>query len=90
MGHKSNAVEGNVGEFNMSTHMDDDKLVIFISTNVQQFIREQVALTDQPLVVAGCIGAQLRHLYVALIGEEDTRKVFEEMIKYKPEKLTMH
>jgi hypothetical protein len=86
-------VESNVGEFdmsNMSTHMDDDKLVIFISTNVQQFIKEQVALTDQPLVVAGCIGAQLRHLYVALIGEEDTCKVFEEMIKYKPEKPTMH
>ena len=79
-------MESNVGEFNMS----DEELLVFISTNVQQFIKEQVALTDRPIVVAGCIGAQLRHLYVALIGEEDTRKVFEEMIKFKPEKLTMH
>ena len=79
-------MESNVGEFNMS----DEELLVFISTNVQQFIKEQVVLTDRPIVVAGCIGAQLRHLYVALIGEEDTRKVFEEMIKFKPEKPIMH
>ena len=74
----------------MSVSMSDDELLVFISTNVQQFIKEQVALTDRPIVVAGCIGAQLRHLYVALIGEEDARKVFEEMSRFKPEKLTMH
>ena len=74
----------------MSVRMSDDELLVFITGNVQKFITEQMALTDQPLVVAGCISAQLRHLYVALIGEEDTRKVFEEMIKFKPEKLTMH
>jgi hypothetical protein len=70
--------------------MSDEELLVFISTNVQQFIKEQVALTDRPIVVAGCIGAQLRHFYVALIGEEDTCKVFKEMTHYKPRKPTVH
>ena len=74
----------------MSVSMSDDELLVFISSNVQKFINEQVALTDRPIVVAGCIGAQLRHLYVALIGEEDACKVFEEMSQYKPEKPIMH
>jgi predicted metal-binding protein len=70
--------------------MSDEKLLIFLNENVQQFIKEQVALTERPIVVAGCMAAQLRHLYVALIGEEDACKVFKEMSVYKPEKPTMH
>ena len=80
-------MESNVGEFIMS----DEDLLIFLNRNVQQFIKEQVSLTDQPIAVAGCIAAQLRHFYVALIGEEDACKVFKEMSVYKPdEKPTMH
>ena len=70
--------------------MGDEELISLINGNVQRFIKEQVELTDKPLTVAGCLAAQLHHFYVALIGEEDTGKMFEQMSHYKPKTPTMH
>ena len=70
--------------------MGDEELISLINGNVQLFIEEQIKLTDDPMVVAGCLAAQLHHFYVALIGEEDTGKMFEQISHYKPKTPTMH
>ena len=43
-------MESNAGKFNMSVSMSDDELLVFISTNVQQFIKEinEKSINTQP------------------------------------------
>ena len=61
---------------------DDEKLLMMeITTKIQEFIQEQITKTDQPLMFAGCMAAQIRHLYVALCGEETTLQVYRTMLE---------
>ena len=83
---------------------DDEKLLMMeITTKIQEFIQEQITKTDQPLMFAGCLAAQVRHLYVALCGEETTFEVYRTMLEdlrkdvlkkeavaYSDEKPTIH
>jgi len=55
-----------------------------ISFRINIFIMHQLEKTNdmnEALMVAGCVGANLFKLYVALLGEESARKVFLEMSK---------
>ena len=62
---------------------DDEKHEQMVKTTIeiQEFIQEQLTKTDEPLMVAGCLAAQIRHLYVALCGEETTLKVYCTMLE---------
>ena len=61
---------------------DDEKLLMVeITAEIQEFIQEQITKTDQPLMLAGCFAAQVRHLYVALCGEETTLEVYRTMLE---------
>ena len=63
----------------------DDKMMKEMTTEIQEFIREQLTKidrkTDEPLILAGCLAAQVRHLYVALCGEETTLQVYRTMLE---------
>ena len=60
---------------------EDDKIMTEMSTTIQEFIQEQLTKTDEPLMFASCLAAQVRHLYVALCGEETTLKVYCTMLE---------
>ena len=61
---------------------DDEKLLMVeMTTKIQEFIQDQITKTDQPLMFAGCLAAQIRHLYVALCGEETTLEVYRTMLE---------
>ena len=61
---------------------DDEKLLMVeITAEIQEFIQEQITKTDDPLMFAGCLAAQIRHLYVALCGEETTLEVYRTMLE---------
>ena len=61
---------------------DDEKLLMVeMTTKIQEFIQDQITKTDQPLMFAGCLAAQIRHLYVALFGEETTLEVYRTMLE---------
>jgi len=70
--------------------LNEEELMSLLSSNIQKFIREQLTLTDNPLILAGCLAAQLHHFYVALLGKEDTSKVFEDMSSFEVEQQTIH
>ena len=59
----------------------DRKMMVEMTTKIQKFIQDQVTKTDEPLMFAGCLAAQLRHLYVALCGEETTFQVYRKMLE---------
>ena len=59
----------------------DDEIMTEMSTTIQEFIQEQLTKTDEPLMFASCLAAQVRHLYVALCGEETTLKVYCTMLE---------
>ena len=63
----------------------DDKMMKEMTTKIQEFIQEQLTKTDgktdEPLILAGCLAAQVRHLYVALCGEETTLQVYRTMLE---------
>ena len=59
----------------------DDKMMKEMTAKIQEFIQEQLTKTDEPLMVAGCLAAQIRHLYVALCGEETTLQVYRTMLE---------
>ena len=63
----------------------DDKMMKEMTAKIQEFIKEQLTKidvkTDEPLILAGCLAAQVRHLYVALCGEETTLKVYRTMLE---------
>ena len=59
----------------------EDKIMTEMSTKIQDFIQEQLNKTDNPLMLAGCMAAQVRHLYVALCGEETTLQVYRTMLE---------
>ena len=56
-----------------------------MTAKIQEFIQEQLTKTDgktdEPLILAGCLAAQVRHLYVALCGEETTLQVYRTMLE---------
>ena len=64
---------------------ENDKIMAEMSTTIQEFIQEQLTKTDgktdEPLILAGCLAAQVRHLYVALCGEETTLQVYRTMLE---------
>ena len=64
----------------MSKKKEHDEMVE-ITAKIQEFIQEQITKTDQPLMFAGCLAAQIRHLYVALCGEETTLQVYRTMLE---------
>ena len=59
--------------------------MVEITTKIQEFIQGQLTKTDgktdEPLILAGCLAAQVRHLYVALCGEETTLQVYRTMLE---------
>ena len=55
--------------------------MVEMSTKIQEFIQEQLTKTDDPLMLASCIAAQVRHLYVAICGEETTLQVYRTMLE---------
>ena len=55
--------------------------MVEMSTKIQAFIQEQLNKTDNPLMLAGCFAAQVRHLYVAICGEETTLQVYRTMLE---------
>ena len=63
----------------------DDKMMKEMTTEIQEFNQEQLTKidgkTDEPLILAGCLAAQVRHLYVALCGEETTLQVYRTMLE---------
>ena len=59
----------------------DDKMMKEMTTEIQEFIQEQLTKTDDPLMLASCIAAQVRHLYVAICGEETTLQVYRTMLE---------
>ena len=63
----------------------DYKMMKEMTTKIQEFIKEQLikidGKTDEPLIFAGCLAAQVRHLYVALCGEETTLQVYRTMLE---------
>ena len=65
----------------MTKEDNDDKIMIEMSTKIQDFIQEQLNKTDNPLMLAGCMAAQVRHLYVAICGEETTLQVYRTMLE---------
>ena len=65
----------------MTKEDNDDKIMAEMSTKIQAFIQEQLNKTDNPLMLAGCFAAQVRHLYVALCGEETTLQVYRTMLE---------
>jgi len=72
------------------TKLNEEELMSLLNSNIQKFIKEQLKLTNEPLILAGCLAAQLHHLYVALLGNEDTSKVFEDMSAFEFEQQTVH
>ena len=62
---------------------DDEKheQMVNITAEIQEFIQKLLTETDEPLMVAGCLAAQIRHLYVALCGEETTLQVYRTMLE---------
>ena len=58
-----------------------DKNMVEITTKIQKFIQEELMKADDPLMVAGCFAAQVRHLYVALCGEETTFQLYRTMLE---------
>ena len=60
---------------------EDEKIMTEMSTKIQEFIQEQLTKTDDPLMLASCIAAQVRHLYVAICGEETTLQVYRTMLE---------
>ena len=65
----------------MTKEDNDEKIMVEKSTKIQDFIQEQLNKTDNPLMLAGCMAAQVRHLYVALCGEETTLQVYRTMLE---------
>ena len=65
----------------MTKEDNDDKIMIEMSTKIQAFIQEQLNKTDNPLMLASCMAAQVRHLYVAICGEETTLQVYRTMLE---------
>ena len=59
----------------------DDKMMKEMTTEIQEFIQEQLTKTDNSLMLASCLAAQVRHLYVALCGEETTLQVYRTMLE---------
>ena len=63
----------------------NDKMMKEMTAKIQEFIKEQLTKidvkTDEPLILAGCLAAQVRHLYVALCGEETTLQVYRTMLE---------
>ena len=59
----------------------DDEIMTEMSTTIQEFIQEQLTKTDEPLMFASCLAAQVRHLYVAICGEETTLEVYCTMLE---------
>ena len=59
----------------------EDKIMVEMSTKIQAFIQEQLNKTDNPLMLASCMAAQVRHLYVAICGEETTLQVYRTMLE---------
>jgi len=70
--------------------LNEEELMSLLSSNIQKFIKEQLKLTDNPLILAGCLAAQLHHFYVTLLGKEDASKVFEDMSSFEVEQQTVH
>ena len=60
---------------------ENDKIMAEMSTTIQEFIQEQLTKTDEPLMFASCLAAQVRHLYVAICGEETTLEVYCTMLE---------
>ena len=60
---------------------DNNDEMVEMSTKIQAFIQEQLNKTDNPLMLAGCFAAQVRHLYVAICGEETTLQVYRTMLE---------
>ena len=62
---------------------DDEKheQMVKITAEIQEFIQKLLTETDEPLMVAGCLAAQIRHLYVALCGEETTHDIITLMLE---------
>ena len=60
---------------------ENDKIMAEMSTTIQEFIQEQLTKTDEPLMFASCLAAQVRHLYVAICGEETTLEVYRTMLE---------
>ena len=60
---------------------ENDKIMTEMSTTIQEFIQEQLTKTDEPLMFASCLAAQVRHLYVAICGEETTLEVYCKMLE---------
>ena len=65
----------------MTKEDNDDKIMVEMSTKIQAFIQEQLNKTDNPLMLASCMAAQVRHLYVAICGEETTLQVYRTMLE---------
>ena len=55
--------------------------MVEITTKIQEFIQEELINAEDPLMVAGCFAAQVRHLYVALCGEETTLQLYRTMLE---------
>ena len=55
--------------------------MVEMTTKIQEFIQEELMKADDPLMLAGCFAAQVRHLYVALCGEETTLEVYRTMLE---------
>ena len=60
---------------------EEEKIMTEMSTTIQEFIQEQLTKTDEPLMFASCLAAQVRHLYVAICGEETTLEVYCTMLE---------
>ena len=57
------------------------KIMVKMTAEIQKFIQEQITKADEPLMFAGCLAAQIRHLYVAVCGEETTLEVYRTMLE---------
>ena len=55
--------------------------MVEMTAKIQEFIQEELIKSDDPLMFAGCFAAQVRHLYVALCGEETTFQVYRTMLE---------
>jgi len=58
---------------------EHDKMVE-ITVEIQEFLKEQLLKVDNPLMLAGCFAAQVRNLYVVLLGHEATYKMYNTML----------
>ena len=63
----------------MSNKKEHDKMVE-ITVEIQEFLQEQLLKVDNPLMLAGCFAAQVRNLYVVLLGHEATYKMYNTML----------